>query len=192
MTTDRSSWLPYTPASPPGFDAGLPRATWDEFFRLSSTLAALDRPTSLSMRCSDTLAAAAAPAYVRLFDTDTVIIWEAPPGMLSAAGVWTCPMEGLYQFIYSGQVNPAAVPGNRIYTLELRATRTFIGGAPDDVRTRHATGDDTEYLSVAYPILLSMLQGDTLRLDARAVLTGATASVPLESNLQIQRVSGVR
>jgi hypothetical protein len=101
-------------------------------------------------------------------------------------------MEGLYQFIYTGTVSPAAVPGNRVYTLEVRSTRTFTNGDPGEVVTLRQTGDDTEYLSVTGPQMLRMVQGDTMVLDARAVLVGAAINVTLESAWQIQRVSGVR
>lgn len=195
MALDKSAWIPYSPANPPAFNADLPRSTWDEFYRVALALGALDRPVSLSENCIDALTVDVAPAFTRIFDTPVTIVWESPPGQTdTATGIWTCPREGLYQLSYFGNVAPAGVPGDRVYTLEVRSTQTFINGDPDRVITLRDSGDDSEYLSVVGPQLLSCAQGDTVRIDARCTISGAPSPVVvnLTSSWQIHRISGVR
>lgn len=188
---NRSTPLPYTPGLPPERVEDSVRAIWDEFFRIAQALGQLDRPMAVSVRDDVLITAEVAPAFVRLFDP-AVIVWEVPPLQMSTDGIWTCPQEGLYAFEVICEVSPAVVPGTRTYTFELQRTRTFADASPSSVEVLRDTGTDTDYLTVGFPMLLRCLRGDTVFIDARAILSGGSASVNVRSSLQITRVSGVR
>lgn len=202
MPTGRSSPLPYTPAPPP--DLGreldpLSRATWDELYRIAQRLFEADRPYSLSVfvpqSAGETInVGTGSPAFSRLFDLGASIAWEEPPGTFDGStGTWTCPTEGLWQILATITVLPFPAPGDREYTVELLATITPAGGGPVITRNIFNGAQDTQYVATTLPIMIPMFKGDTLVLDARAVLSlGVGGTAPVSCRLQLHRLSGVR
>lgn len=194
MPSGRSPALPYTPAPPP--EGAIARAVWDEFYRIAELLAQMDRPFALSLICSgDTInVGVGSPAFARLFDVNTTITWEQPQGMFdTGSGVWTVVSEGLWQMLATITVQPFAVPGNREYSVELRATVTPADGGPVVVRTIVNSALDTQFLATTLPILLPLFRGDLVVFDARAIVSsGSSGTTPVTCRLQLHRVSGVR
>jgi hypothetical protein len=133
------------------------------------------------------------PTWSRLLDASPTESWANPEGVLSAAGVWTCPQEGLYQGILAITMQAPAVTGSNSVRLEVRATITH-GDGSSQVFTRVGGGSDAYPYSATSPFMLPCLRGDTVVFDARGIHSKAGTDIQVAASLTVQlvRVSGVR
>jgi len=173
-SSDRSTPLPYSPASPPPAEAGeVSRAAWDEFYRLALILQNLQSPSALSAACAELVTAQATTVWDRLFNEGVTYSWENPKGTLdTATGIWTCPEEGLYSIEIILEASPFPSPATKEYTASLQTTIHPADGGPDLVFVSQNGGIDTQALRVNASFLRPLYRGD--QLWAAADLTHAT------------------
>lgn len=190
---EKSTYIPYVPGSPPTQTPDTVRATWDEFFRIASSLIDLDRPVSLSITESETLAVSTNPAFNRMFDGNITAEWEQPGGAFDrTTGIYTFPQEGLYNMYVRLNVPPFTTPATKSYKAEIRATIDYItAGQADTVWLLESGGLDDQYLTVQGQSLYPLRRGDKIYFDARAIHATKTGTIAITATLQIQRVSGI-
>jgi len=194
MDNNRSLPQPYRPANPPapGNDPGdVIRAVWDEFNRIASAMADLDRPLSVSVRNTDTITVGATASYSTMLNAAPVIDWEQPGGSFnSSTGVWTCAQEGLYQISAAVVSDPFPAPATKSYSVSLRLTRTPLGAGAIDYLFGGG-GLDDQFVTASALILLPLTQGDTIVLSAAGVHPTKTGTNTVRASMSIVRVSGV-
>ena len=190
----KSTFIPYTPGSPPGVDtASLSRATWDELFRIAQALIDLDRPASIAGDSPESVIVGPTLQYDRLFNEADTIDYEYPSGQLDVTtGVWTCPQEGLYLILPVIQVPAFASPASKLFTANLRTTFHYASGSPDEVIVANAGGDDRVPLRLQPVFLKPLSRGDQVYFDLDLTHENKTGSVTVVSVLNIVRQSGTR
>jgi hypothetical protein len=89
----------YTPANPPMDGPGVSRATWDEFYRLSSVIAGILNPAGLSILSAVSVSVTSTDSYKTLFDSTGTesYNWQQPTDQLGIDGAWWCPESGVYK-----------------------------------------------------------------------------------------------
>ena len=192
--TAKSTFIPYSPGSPPGADTqSLSRATWDEFFRIAQTLIDMDRPASLSGSSPEPVVVGPTLQYDRLFNEADAIDYEHPLGQFDkTTGIWTCPQEGLYLIMPVIQVPAFASPASKLFTANLRTTFHYASGAPDKVIVASAGGDDRVPLRIQPVFLLPFSRGDQIWFDLDLTHETKTGNVNAISVINITRQSGTR
>ena len=192
--TGKSTFIPYSPGSPPGADTqSLSRATWDEFFRIAQTLIDMDRPASIAGASPEPVIVGPTTQFDRLFDEADAIEYEHPTGQLDqATGIWTCPQEGLYLIMPVIEVPAFTTPASKLFTASLRWTIDYASGAPDKVATAKAGGDDRIPLRLQPVIMVPLSRGDRMWFDLDLTHETKTGTVTVVSVLNITRQSGTR
>lgn len=192
-SSDRSTPQPYSPANPPYTEKLLEfsRSCWDEFYRIAERFTSIDRPAAMAI--TEALTATVQPTVVwqRLFNTAPVYDWEAPPGQL-AAGVWTCPQEGLYSVTVVIEVAAFPNAGNRIYEATLRTTMHPVNGDPNRVSLSKTGGPDEAALRLIADFLRPLNRGDQVWFDLDITEESFTGTVPIFSILNICRQSSIK
>jgi hypothetical protein len=190
----KSTFIPYSPGSPPGVDtASLSRATWDEFFRIAQTLIDMDRPASIAGSSPEPVTVGPTTQFDRLFDEADAIEYEHPAGQINqTTGIWTCPQEGLYLIMPVIEVPAFTTPASKLFTASLRWTIDYASGAPDKVATAQAGGDDRIPLRLQPVIMVPLSRGDRMWFDLDLTHETKTGTVTVVSVLNITRQSGTR
>lgn len=193
-SSDRSTPQPYSPAPPPLGNDGpqLSRATWDELYRIAERFESIERPAALSINKSESIAVQAATVWTRLFDGVLTYEWIRPAGQMDAAGVWTCPQEGLYAVTAIIQVPAFPNPGNRLYQATLRTTQKPAAGGANKVVTSITGGPDEAALRLVADFLRPLNKGDQVWFDLDLTEESYAGNVSVLGILNICRQASIK
>jgi hypothetical protein len=192
-SSDRSTPIPYQPANPPYTEklADFSRSTWDEFYRIAERFLSIDRPAAMAVTEQKSVPIQPAEVWTRLFNTGLAYDWEQPAGQL-AAGVWTCPQEGLYDVSVVIEVPAFPQPGSRIYEATLRTTWRPAAGGADRVTLSKTGGPDEVALRLVAEFLRPLNRGDQVWFDLDLTEQTYTGNLSVLSILNVCRQASVK
>lgn len=153
----------YIPGNPPFDGEGLSRATWDELYRIASTLSAAQTPCAISITSSVSVTVSSGSAYKTLFDnTGTESYnWQQPSGQVGTDGVWECPETALYNLLVVCKVPTTTAP---MWDEPVSvATIRFTTNASSETFAYNGVSSLPPLLVL--PILRPFQQGDTVEVE---------------------------
>lgn len=175
----------YIPGNPPFDGEGLSRATWEELYRIATTLGSIQTPCAVSIASSVSVTVSSGSAYKTLFDntgTETYN-WQQPSGQVSTGGVWTCPENAAYTLYLVVKV-PISTDPMWDEPVSIATIRLTVNAATE---TYTYNGVSSLPPLLVLPIFRPFEQGDTVEFELDLTRGTTSGSATVQSFLAIKK-----